>query len=317
MRITYSAPAKIILSGEHSVVYTKPAFVTAVDYHLTCTLDEGILEKIDDQINSAVHFVNQIVTSYLHKEKIASDIRPFTYTFSSTIPEGRGMGSSAAFCVALVASLFHFYVGKQFDKQVISSLAYQAEKYFHGIPSGVDVSASCYGGLIFYRKEFEFLKTISSLNFKIPKAFEERLILIDTGKPMENTKEMVALVGKRYNEDPKSLEQTLVSIEKITKRMVISIVKEDISLFGQSIIDNEKFLEDLGIVSQNTQKILGDLTPLGVGKVTGAGGSSNASGLVLFLLNSLKDLEVLKKQGITYLPFKQDVKGIHLIAAQK
>ena len=51
------------------------------------------------------------------------------------------MGSSAAFCVASVAALLHFYTGKQYEKQVINSLAYQCEKYFHGMPSGVDVSA--------------------------------------------------------------------------------------------------------------------------------------------------------------------------------
>src|SRR5690606_33246391 len=121
---------------------------------------------------------------------------------------------------------------------------------------GVDVSASTFGGLIFYRKEFEFLKTVSALNFKIPKHFEDNLILIDTGKPVESTMEMVSLVGKRYNEDPRHMEQTFASIERVTKRMVVSVVKEDLGLFTECIRENETLLEDLGIVSQSTKELL-------------------------------------------------------------
>src|SRR3989338_2438064 len=155
MKISYSAPGKIILSGEHSVVYGKPALVTAVNLRLTVTINEG-------------------------KPQIKDKKKSFNYYYKSDIPIGRGMGSSAAFCVATAAALLHFYTGREYDKQIINSLAYQGETYFHGMPSGVDVSASCFGGLIFYRKEFEFLKNISSLNFKIPKRIQDQLILIDS-----------------------------------------------------------------------------------------------------------------------------------------
>ena len=156
------------------MVYAKPAFVTAVDLALTVTIDEGKSTQKDVKLQEAVASCDSIVKSYLSKEKISFEDRSFTYSYESDIPEGRGMGSSAAFCVATVAALLHFYGGKSFNKEVINSLAYQCEKYFHGMPSGVDVSASCFGGLIYYRREFEFLKCISALNFKIPKHFQRR-----------------------------------------------------------------------------------------------------------------------------------------------
>ncbi len=311
MKVTYSAPAKIILSGEHSVVYTKPAFVSAVDYRLTVTLEDVSPASNHHKNDQAIAYINTIVVNFLHKSSHKSDIRPFHATVSSDIPEGKGMGSSAAYCVAFVAALFHFYTGDSADTQTISSLAYQSEKFFHGMPSGVDVSASCYGGLIFYRKEFEFLKTISALNFKIPKAFEDRIILIDTGKPIESTKEMVAHVGKRYNAHPKEMDQTLAAIERVTKRMVISIVKEDLSLFTDCIQDNQNLLEDLGIASPQSVKLIKSLQSYGCGKVTGAGGIKEGSGLVLFLITNTEIYAYLEKNNIPWFAFKPDLKGVY------
>lgn len=306
MKISYSAPGKIILSGEHAVVYGKPAFVTAVDLRLTVTVEEG--EK--GTKHQAVDHIEDLVINYLNKSKKVSK-KAFSFEVSSDIPIGRGMGSSAAFCVATVAALLHFYSERQADKQIINSLAYQSEKFFHGMPSGVDVSASCFGGLIFYRKEFEFLKNISSLNFKMPVSFQKNLLLIDSGKPSEPTSDMVKMVGKRYNKMPKEMEHTLVQIEKITKRMVVSIVKEDLNMFAEAIHDNENQLVDFGIVSKETQKLLSTLSEYGVGKVTGAGGYKAGSGMILFLAQDMeKTVKYLKSQNIEYVPFKQDFDGV-------
>ncbi len=304
--ISYSAPGKVILSGEHSVVYGKPAFVTAIDLRLTVSIQEG--EK--GEKHQAIDHIEELVLSYLNKQQKVSK-KTFSWDISSDILIGRGMGSSAAFCVATVAALLHFYTGKGHDNQVINSLAYQAEKFFHGMPSGVDVSASCFGGLIFYRKEFEFLKHISSLNFKIPTQFQEQLLLVDSGKPTETTAEMVQAVGKRYNEMPKEMEQTIMQIEKITKRMVVSIMKEDLNMFAESIKDNQTYLQDFGIVSQSANNLLTQLSDYGVGKVTGAGGLEEGSGMILFLAEDKnKTIEFLKQQKIEYVPFKQDFDGV-------
>src|SRR3989344_2956493 len=295
MKISYSAPGKIILSGEHSVVYGKPALVTAVNLRLTVTINEGKPQIKDKEIHEAVVKIEEIVLNYLQKQTKVKK-KSFNYYYKSDIPIGRGMGSSAAFCVATAAALLHFYTGREYDKQIINSLAYQGEKYFHGMPSGVDVSASCFGGLIFYRKEFEFLKNISSLNFKIPKKIQDKLILIDSGQPVESTEQMVKHVGKRYNENPKLIETVLNIIEKLTKRMVVSIVKEDINLFQETVKENQKELENLGIVSKQTSELLKNLQAYGVGKVTGAGGIAEGSGLIMFFAKDKEGLESFAEQ---------------------
>jgi len=311
--IAYSAPGKVILSGEHSVVYTKPAFVTAINLVLTFRVRKKT--KSEEVIKSKeIIYCETVIKKYLQKNNISWNDTPYYFEIDSQILEGRGMGSSAAFCVAVVAGLLHYFTGQAFEKQIINSLAYQCEKYFHGMPSGVDVSASCFGGLIFYRKEFEFLKNISALNFKIPKKIQDRLILIDTGKPIESTEDMLKIVGKRYNAYSKKMESTFAQIERMTKRMVVSTVKEDVKMFSDAIAKNQRLLVDLGIVSKKTSQLLEKLKPYGVGKVTGAGGAKMGSGMVLFCMKDNTNIkQLLLSEGFSLIPFQQDQNGLQHI----
>jgi hypothetical protein len=123
--ISYRAPAKIILSGEHSVVYGKPALVSGFNLHCTITLHAGKGKKKPD-----VHMqkIYDIVFAHLKKQTPKLEMKDFRLQISNEIPVGRGMGSSAALSVAFVAAILHFYTGKVPDKEVVNSLAYQAEK---------------------------------------------------------------------------------------------------------------------------------------------------------------------------------------------
>jgi mevalonate kinase len=307
-KISYSAPGKIILSGEHSVVYAKPALVTAIDMRLTCTIKSTFSKGITYE--KQMQFCIDTTISYLKSKKINYKKRDFTYSITSNILRGHGMGSSAAYCVAVSACLYQLFTGTVPTSEVSNSIAFMCEKHFHGMPSGVDVSAASFGGLIYYRKEFEFLKHISALNFKIPTAIQDRLILIDSGKPAESTTDMVKHVGMRYNDHPHEMETALNVIEKTTRRMVISIVKEDAGMFAQSIKDNGAALFDVGIVSKKTQSFICSLSSFGVGKVTGAGGITKGSGLILFFLNDSSSIQDLTKEGVKIIPFVQSHMGL-------
>ena len=306
-KITSSAPAKTIFSGEHAVVYGKPSLVSALDLRLKFSIWES-KKKIKEP---AIKYLVDTVFKYLRKEKIKFFKKSFDYQINSAIPIGCGLGSSAAFSVAAVAGLSKFYTGQEFSKEIINNIAYQGEKYFHKNPSGVDVSASCFGGLIFYRKEFEFLKNITSLGFKIPPKLEEKLYLIDSKRAKESTADMVFKVGKLYNKKPKFTEEVLAGIEKTTKKMTVAIIKKDEDFFAQSILENEVFLELLGVVSSKTKKLLEELSDWVVGKVTGAGGASFGSGFILFFSKKGKKLEsFLKQKKINFYKFKQDYRGL-------
>lgn len=278
-QIVYSAPGKVILSGEHAVVYGKPALVCAIDKRLTISVTPS---KKSAPQNPGMQIVEKEVREFLRQKKISIPELFFSYSVDSQIPIGRGLGSSAAFSAAASAALLELYTGQEWSLEEINNCAYKIERVFHKNPSGVDNTAAVFGGLIYFRKEFEFLKTISSLSLKIPSAIEQNLFLIDSGRPEETTAQMVENVGKLYNRKGLLIDKTLQNIEKITKRIVVSFAKEDTVFFRKSIEDNQEELEKLGVVSIKTKSMLKRLKQFGVGKVTGAGGAQGMSGFLLF-----------------------------------
>ena len=301
MRISYSAPAKVILSGEHAVVYGKQALVSAINLRLKFHLTIFARSYKDGEISKEISFISQKVKEYLKKQKINLIDKPFNFKIESEIPIGRGLGSSAALSAAAVAAFLEFYSGREFNKEVINSLAFKIEKHFHQNPSGVDNSASCFGGLILYQKKI----SLTNLDHKIPKSFEEKLFLIDSGKPKETTGEMVDFVQTTVD------KKILNKIEKTTNKLLISIKKEDKILFKKSLIDNEKLLEKLGVVSEKTKKLLSNLSKFGVGKVTGAGGRETNSGFILFLADDKEKLiKYLNIRKIPYYKFIPDDQGL-------
>lgn len=306
-RIIYSSPGKVILSGEHAVVWGKPAIVCAIDLRLKFTLWECDKKNVDKTMS----LLSQKVKNYLEKQKIKYIDKNFDFEINSQIPVRRGLGSSAALSAATSGAFLEFYTGRQFGNEIINNVAYQGEKYFHKNASGVDVAASCFGGLIYYRKEFDFLKNISALNFKIPRSIEDNLYLVDSGRSEESTAELVNSVGEAINKKPRFVEEVLNDIEKTTKRMVVSFIKEDAVFFQKSLVDNQIYLEMLGVVSGRAKKILKQLELYGVGKITGAGGQKKGSGYILFYPASPTKLkEYCEKEKLSYLKFKQSVGGV-------
>jgi mevalonate kinase len=304
--VSYRSPAKTILSGEHAVVYGKPALIVGLARYCTATVSEADSVSFDGFAAPVI----DTVTAHLKKRGL-EELRPYAVTFDTEIPVGRGLGSSAAAAVSLTAALLHFQTGDVPERELVNSLAYTAEKKYHGNPSGADNTACCYGGLIFFRKEFEFLKTISALNFKLPTAIEDQLYLIDTGKPAETTAEMVKGVSSMYNTHPEATDTLLSHVEKTTKRMVVSVVKEDAAFFRDCIVENQRALEELGVVSESARGLIRDLSPFGTGKVTGAGGRTAGSGFVLFYADEPEAFEArLKEKTIPYFKFAQDHAGV-------
>lgn len=311
MTIKYSAPAKIILSGEHAVVYGKPALVSAINRRLIFTVANPVTTAPKTNASSEISHIVTTVKKYLRKQAIPLRDRKFSYSIASTIPIKQRLGSSAALSVAAAAAFLQWFTGKEFSKETVNNVAYQIEKYFHKNSSGVDTSVSSFGGLVFYRKEFEFLKNISSLTIKIPKKIEDHLFIVDSGSAAESTGEMVEAVGRLYNEKPGLIEQILNDIEKVTKRMVVALIKEDINFFKQCIVDNQIFLDMLGVVSKKANELLSSLSLFGVGKVTGGGGKKDGSGFMLFYAEKKKEFEVYcKKNKIDYFKFNPTYGGL-------
>lgn len=265
-KIKASAPAKIILSGEHSVVYGYPAIAAAVNLRLSAD----------------------------SSGKITSDI-----------PIGAGMGSSAAYAVAKSA----VKVGKS-DLEKINSLAYEMEKKQHGNPSGVDNTVVTYGGFLWYRKELENFKTFKSF---LPKNKLPEVFILNTGKPIETTGQMVAMVHDAQVYRKSYFDRVFSGVEKVTKSFLKLLTDENNYDFGELICSNERLLEKMGVVSESTKSLIKKIEKMGgYAKISGAGGKKENSGILLIYHKDTEKLQdFAKNNNLALYKVKLGEKGVY------
>lgn len=272
--ISFSAPGKVHLMGEHSVVYGKPALLSAINKRVIVTVSE---RKANE--NFPLELKTVIEESLRTHFGITKFPEYFT-NISSSIPVGMGLGSSAAMSAAFTACLLTFLEIK-FDNTLLFKIAYEGEKLFHGNPSGGDLAVSIEGGLLYYRKEFEFLKSFSHLPFSISKHIKP-FVIINSGKPAESTLEMVKKVGEQINENPKATNEIFNDQELQTKNLVLSLKEGDKDLLISSIKKGELNLEKLNVVGKSAMKIIREIENTGgAAKISGGGGIKNGSGMLL------------------------------------
>lgn len=289
-KIVVSAPGKIHLSGEHAVVHGKPAVVVSTSKRLYVTLSEESgkrkAEKILSEVRSKDRFIDEIVK--VVEKKYKTRFENLTLNINSDIPVGAGMGSSAALAVALVGALTQI-LKKPWNATEINELAFQAEKYKHINSSGSDPSIVAHGGLLWYRKELDFLKTFWLLSFKIPKSFA-KFLLINTGR-VESTGDMVMRVANLRKQNETTFILLISQIEETTRQMVQAIHDENEAKFRKLISENEALLEKLQVVSVSTKKLIREIEKAGgAAKISGAGGLKNGSGIVIALHNQPQTL---------------------------
>lgn len=159
MKICAAAPGKIILAGEHFVVWGATALAAAIDKRVTAATeladeDEIISEnygtrsKITDGIGKGLYPITKAI--YATKQHVSSK-KQVRVTIRSDIPPSSGLGSSSAVAVATVASVAKA-LGTDLSKREIFGLAMESERIVHGNPSGIDVAVSVYGGILLYKK---------------------------------------------------------------------------------------------------------------------------------------------------------------------
>ena len=163
--ISSSAPGKIILLGEHAVVYGRPAIaipVTQVKARAVvlarpaAARGEIIIHAPDIGLRSAMKDLPEndplAAAVRVTQETLALSYLPaFELTITSTIPIAAGLGSGAAISVAIIRAVAEF-LGRPLTEEQLSNAAYQIEKIHHGAPSGIDNT------VIAYQKPIYFIK---------------------------------------------------------------------------------------------------------------------------------------------------------------
>lgn len=305
-KIKVSAPGKIILSGEHAVVYGYPAILAAVDRRLSLEITEN--EELEVIPSQGVSLVRNAIkkAEETWQKKIGNG---WKIKINSKIPLGSGMGSSAAFAVAISAA-FGEILERQWNLEEINRLAYELEKEQHGNPSGGDNTVSTYGGFLWFRKEAEGLKTFCPLKVQdFPQLF-----FINTGKPRETTKGMIDRVKNTYSNYPAKTEKIFLGIEKISRNFLKLLLREKTGEIGDLLRENEELLEKLGVVSFSAKTIIRKIEKIGgAAKISGAGGHKEASGILLVYHPESKTiLDFSKKQKLEIFKVKLGEEGVRI-----
>jgi mevalonate kinase len=316
--ITVSAPGKIHLMGEHTVVYGKPALLAAIDKR--CFVE---ITKLDDKkivliANTTPDFVTTTEKQILAKDKKISQLfdyvililqqtllyyekhfpSGFSLVINNQIPEGRGLGSSAALAVSVVGAATLF-LKEDFDRKKINEIAFLAEKFVHGTPSGGDNSASTFGGFIWFRKETDDLKIIQQIPLELSEEMKKNFFLLDTGRPKETTGEMVGSVKKFVDQNPKKAKKIFDDQEELTRNLLPALQNNSDAIL-EIIKRGEKNLEGLGVVSPSVKKIIKAIEKAGgAAKICGGGGRIKGTGVLLgYKKNHEYDIIELGCEGV-------------------
>ncbi len=283
MSVTASAPAKAILTGEHFVVYNEPAVVMAIDCYVHVTASE----RADD----AVHITSDLgVSGFYEKdrynperggveaEEILMPINIAARTVldelneetgldlrvSSSIPVAAGLGSSGALAVATVAAVGKL-LGANFSKDDLIELSFDAERFVHSNPSGIDQTISSNGGVILYKKGEEPIPL--DVEVEIP------VVIGNTGMP-RRTGDLVKSVRGKLNDFPEVLRPIIHAGGKLSELAAEALVHGDLKRLGELMDINHGLLSAIGVSNKMLDELVyaaRDAGALGA-KLTGAGG---------------------------------------------
>jgi mevalonate kinase len=278
------APGKVILLGEHAVVYGCPSIAVPVtDVQAQAHVEPGapgqgtvivapdlgrriVLQEAagDDPLARIVR-----LTLGLIKAESEPDL---TLTVTSTIPIARGMGSGAAVSTAIVRALakyFHYWL----TSRAVSDLVYRTEVLYHGTPSGVDNT------VVAFEKPIYFVKDKGWEVFWVGKPF--LLAIADTGIE-SSTKEVVDDLRQRYIAEPGRYQPLFDRIEELVISARSAVEQGLPQSLGPLMDENHALLQELGVSCPELDRLV--MAARGGGalgaKLSGAGWGGNMIALI-------------------------------------
>lgn len=255
-----SAPGKIILFGEHAVVYGRPAIAVPLpSIRARVEIDalppsdrSGILVQspalnISFYLSEASRQDPLALAIHLTLEALQVTYPPnMRLTIQSDIPMSAGLGSGAAVTVAIVRGLCrHYSLSLSNDK--VSQIAFEVERLHHGTPSGVDNTVITYEMPVYFQRE----KPVE--RFSIYKGFT--IILGHSGESTP-TAEVVSEVRQGWQKDTGSYEKTFDAIARIVDLAYGAMKRGDVDLLGPLMDQNQMHLEALGVSSKTLNRLI-------------------------------------------------------------
>ena len=292
---------KVILFGEHFVVYGLPAIVAGINMETIATVeytenkDYVLIDNRNETPNYKKEKINQQKDS-LKKifEYMKISPRNLKISLGGDLLATSGIGASAASCVAIARGLSKYFMLGYTDEK-INDIAYEGEKGYHGTPSGIDNTAATYSGIIWFKRE-ESRNIFEKIKIKKP----IDIVICDTGI-VSNTKEVVNYVRKRKQDNPNKFNKIFTEYEKLLYDARKSIEKFDIKKIGTLMNENHKLLQDIGVSSKEIELLVSIAIEYGAygAKLTGTGKGGNIIALTPY--KSLQEIvaDAIEKEGFT------------------
>ncbi len=261
--VTASASGKVILLGEHAVVYGVPAIAAGIDRGARATVRAASRSRLglgksethpDDGSDLGKAF--GALLAELGSEPCSVDLEV-------DLPVGAGLGSSAAMAVATARAVLAL-AGTTDEARVLSA-ANAWECVFHGNPSGIDTNAAALGGCLWFTRA----------EGAVPLALRAPLVLaLGIAAPPASTKSMVEAVARLRQRRPSIVEKAMEGIHSLVKNARLALQAGDIPGLGGLLDLNHMILAGLHLSTEELEtarQIARDAGALGA-KLTGAGG---------------------------------------------
>ncbi len=288
---------KTILFGEHFVVFGLPAIASALDSVTIADIKvtEGSGWVVDDQRPATPGYKKkkykeamQSIQNVIDYLKINTENQKLEISFSGDLIAASGVGASAAQCTSLSRALnetFNFNL----NDEKINEAAYEGEKAYHGTPSGIDNTASTYGGLIWFVKNLDGGKNTMDL-LESPKKIP--LVIANSGITASTT-EVVADVRRLKEESPEKFENIFEDYKKIAENAKQALLKGDINTIGALMNENHTLLQKITVSGEINDKLVGLALNNGAigAKVSGTG----RGGLVIALTKDIETQDIVAK----------------------
>lgn len=338
-RIHVRSPGKLILSGEHAVVYGRPALAMAINRYAEAIIQPQDSDQVSFNLlnlNYKDSFTIKTLREVKHqlKDKYKAFLQgglkirdvlqaPFQLTHfavgswmehmnaklqpgmdiktHSDIPVGCGMGSSAASALSLLQAMAALQK-VNLSKEQLFKLALEVEEMQHGTTSGLDLHISLHGGCVYFKQGMAESRPVPKFNFYV----------VNTGTPSVSTGECVSYVRQHHGTSP--IWQTFETVTHIFDKAMQA--NDEIEVKA-AIRDNHQLLTQIGVVPDKVQKFVAQLEEHGAAaKICGAGAiAGDNAGAVLLLADDANILSVeniCKQYQYELTRVEAESRGLHL-----
>lgn len=278
-RVWASAPGKIILVGEHAVVYGQPAIALPVTQVKAEVVAQAGRPHAGIVLNAADIKREYMMMAAPPEEPLAFTCRTVLQklrikrvpdvqlTLHSDIPIASGLGSGAATATAIVKALSR-WLGWELSPKQVSDIVYETEKIHHGTPSGIDNT------VIAYEQPVWYVRGTPVQTFRV--GGDYTFLIANTGihSPTRHT---VGDVRKAWEADPNRMNPLFEQVGVIARAARAALEAGDPITLGGLMNDNHTLLQQMGVSASANDKLVDAARQAGAlgAKVSGGGRGGN------------------------------------------